>query len=155
MNEQPEAAAKAAEAFRKWCGNSYEWDALTDIERQRWIRFSETEYYRIHSRDEQIAALTDKLTEEHEKACVLQSQVDNADVNLEQVRMTLRAQLATVTAERDELRGKLQDKCEHEWEHIDDSFDHEFGTEQIHCWRCESCGLERPYVPETFGDEAI
>jgi len=31
----------AQELFGKWCGNSYEWDALTDIERQRWIRFAE------------------------------------------------------------------------------------------------------------------
>lgn len=26
--------------FREWCGNSYEWDALTDLERQRWNRLA-------------------------------------------------------------------------------------------------------------------
>jgi hypothetical protein len=26
--------------FRRWCGNSYEWDALTDLEKQRWHRLS-------------------------------------------------------------------------------------------------------------------
>lgn len=36
-----------------------------------------------------------------EKACVLESQVENADVNLEQVKLSLRAQLAAVTQERD------------------------------------------------------
>jgi hypothetical protein len=26
--------------FRRWCGNSYEWEALTDLEKQRWHRLS-------------------------------------------------------------------------------------------------------------------
>ncbi len=42
----PRAAAgmkTAEELFKLWCGNSYSWDALTDIEHQRWIRFAEKE----------------------------------------------------------------------------------------------------------------
>lgn len=30
--------------------------------------------------------------------------------------------------------------CDHDWLHIDESFDHEFGTEQIHIWECQKCG---------------
>lgn len=32
----------------------------------------------------------------------------------------------------------------HDWKFRDDSFDHEFGTEQVHCWECEHCGAVRP-----------
>ena len=32
--------------------------------------------------------------------------------------------------------------CDHEWEEVDDSFDHEYGTEQIHFRRCVKCGEE-------------
>jgi hypothetical protein len=32
---------------------------------------------------------------------------------------------------------------EHDWEFIDDSFDHEYGTERIHYWRCRECGITR------------
>ena len=30
--------------------------------------------------------------------------------------------------------------CDHEWEFIDDSFDHEWGCEQAHSWECHKCG---------------
>ena len=30
--------------------------------------------------------------------------------------------------------------CDHEWEFIDDSFDHEWGCEQAHSWECQKCG---------------
>lgn len=53
------------------------------------------------------------------------------------------------------LREELQKVCDHEWIHQDNSFDHEFGTEQVHSYLCEKCGLTKPYEPETFGDEAI
>lgn len=33
--------------------------------------------------------------------------------------------------------------CDHEWECVDDSFDHENGCEQIVFQRCELCGEER------------
>lgn len=32
-----------------------------------------------------------------------------------------------------------EEECDHEWEFVDASFDHEFGTETIHYWRCELC----------------
>lgn len=32
----------------------------------------------------------------------------------------------------------------HDFEFRDDSFDHEFGTERIHCWACQRCGETRP-----------
>lgn len=67
----------------------------------------------------------------------------------------IRAQLATTQQERDDLREALQKACDHDWIHQDDSFDHAFGTEQIHSSVCENCGLTKPYEPETFGDEAI
>ena len=30
--------------------------------------------------------------------------------------------------------------CDHEWEFIDESFSHEFGTEVLHSWECQKCG---------------
>ena len=30
--------------------------------------------------------------------------------------------------------------CEHEWEFMDDSFSHEFGTKVIHYYQCKLCG---------------
>lgn len=57
--------------------------------------------------------------------------------------------------ERDDFQAELQKVCDHDWTHIDDSFDHEFGTEQVHSNFCEKCGATKPYEPETFGDEQI
>ncbi len=37
-------------------------------------------------------------------------------------------------------------ECDHEWEKIDNSFDHEFGTEKVPVFeRCVECDEERPY----------
>lgn len=30
-------------------------------------------------------------------------------------------------------------ECDHDWEHVDESFDHEFGTEQVYFKRCRLC----------------
>lgn len=43
--------------------------------------------------------------------------------------------------------------CDHEWEHIDASFDHEFGTEQIHYNKCKKCGEETKASPFDRGIE--
>lgn len=32
---------------------------------------------------------------------------------------------------------------DHDWKFQDDSFDHEFGTEQAHYWACSRCGATR------------
>lgn len=42
--------------------------------------------------------------------------------------------------------AKLQQQvaCDHDWEFQDDSFDHEFGTEQVHYWLCVKCDATRP-----------
>lgn len=42
--------------------------------------------------------------------------------------------------------------CDHEWTHVDASFSHEFGTEQIHFWECEKCGETTDENPH--GDDA-
>lgn len=62
---------------------------------------------------------------------------------------------AKLEKELEEVIAVLRKECDHEWQHEDDSFDHEFGTEQLHSSVCEKCGLTKPYEPETFGDEAI
>lgn len=48
--------------------------------------------------------------------------------------------------EAEEERAKLeaQSLCDHEWKPVDDSFDHEYGCEQIHYWRCDKCELTKP-----------
>ena len=45
--------------------------------------------------------------------------------------------------------------CDHEWELVDDSFDHEFGCEQIVFMRCAVCDEEREYDPPQFDDDVI
>lgn len=37
---QRDAEATGESLFREWSGNSYEWDALSDIETQRWNRLA-------------------------------------------------------------------------------------------------------------------
>ena len=41
---------------------------------------------------------------------------------------------------------------DHDWQFQDDSFGHEFGTEQIHYWRCGRCGKEREMQPGDYHD---
>jgi hypothetical protein len=36
----PDAEKQAKAMFDQWCGNSYEWDALTNLEQERWKRLS-------------------------------------------------------------------------------------------------------------------
>lgn len=42
---------------------------------------------------------------------------------------------------------------EHEWKVQDDSFDHEFGTEQIHYWLCIKCGMTKAVTYEDYQDD--
>lgn len=42
---------------------------------------------------------------------------------------------------------------DHEWEFQDESFDHEFGTQQVHYWMCACCGLIRDVEPGDFDDD--
>lgn len=46
-------------------------------------------------------------------------------------------------------------ECDHEWEVVDDSFDHEFGTEVIVFERCLDCNATRQHEPQTFDDDVI
>lgn len=39
------------------------------------------------------------------------------------------------------------EECDHDWQFRDDSFDHEFGCEQIHSWECSKCGETKPLQP--------
>ncbi len=47
-----------------------------------------------------------------------------------------------LTKENAELLTALQKECDHEWEKVDASFDHEFGTEVIRYMQCEKCGKQ-------------
>lgn len=40
---------------------------------------------------------------------------------------------------------KHRQSCDHEFEVVDDSFDHEYGTEQIFYQRCSKCGKTREH----------
>lgn len=46
-------------------------------------------------------------------------------------------------------------ECDHEWEFIDLSFDHEFGCEQVYVERCTKCDEERDFEPRCFEDDFI
>lgn len=49
------------------------------------------------------------------------------------------------------MRGQtvalLDVECDHDWKVVDDSFDHEYGTERIVFERCELCGAQREHEP--------
>ena len=42
---------------------------------------------------------------------------------------------------------------DHEWEFQDDSFDHEYGTERVHYWRCVQCEAVREMEASDYEDE--
>jgi len=48
-----------------------------------------------------------------------------------------------------------QKVCDHEWEWKNDSFDHEFGTEQIFYWVCQKCELTKPSESQDCGDDGL
>jgi len=48
-----------------------------------------------------------------------------------------------------------KDECDHDWEYIDNSFDHEFGCEQVVFERCRLCDVERDYEHESLHDDVI
>lgn len=48
-------------------------------------------------------------------------------------------------AEAHDINAQLA--CDHTWEFVNDSFDHAFGCEQVHFYRCEKCGAEKPHEP--------
>jgi hypothetical protein len=42
---------------------------------------------------------------------------------------------------------------DHEWQFQDDSFDHEYGGQQVHYWLCEECGAEREMEYADYHDD--
>ncbi len=42
---------------------------------------------------------------------------------------------------------------DHEWEFQDDSFDHEYGTQQVFYWQCAGCGRQRDVEPGDFDND--
>lgn len=46
-------------------------------------------------------------------------------------------------------------ECDHEWDVIDDSFDHEYGCEIIVFQRCALCDATRDYEAPTFDDDCL
>lgn len=53
---------------------------------------------------------------------------------------TLERELANTQKELESVRLEFQAACDHDWEKVDASFSHEFGTEVIHYQQCEKCG---------------
>lgn len=43
-----------------------------------------------------------------------------------------------------------KEPCDHDWKFVDDSFDHEYGVEQIHYYECQLCG--ETCEPSQFDD---
>jgi hypothetical protein len=42
---------------------------------------------------------------------------------------------------------------DHGWEFQDDSFDHEYGTERVHYWRCAHCETVREMEAGDYDDD--
>lgn len=47
----------------------------------------------------------------------------------------------------------FEGEIDHEWEFVDDSFDHEFGTERVHYWRCSRCDATREMEAGDYDDD--
>jgi hypothetical protein len=66
---------------------------------------------------------------------------------------------APVESTREEVRydrtgpAQFTLHCEdHDWHFVDESFDHDLGTEVIHSQECQKCGATRPAEPMDPGD---
>jgi len=44
----------------------------------------------------------------------------------------------------------IESPCDHEWEFVDDSFDNEYGTEQVHYFRCSKCDATKDMEPGDY-----
>lgn len=60
--KERDAYEHGAHMFNEWCGNSYEWDALTDLEKQRWNRLA----WRSRSNNEQLTQAR-REAEDHDR----------------------------------------------------------------------------------------
>lgn len=66
----------------------------------------------------------------------------------EQRRELRRACLdASVDVDEERMRQDDDPPCDHEWEFLDESFSHAFGTEKIHSLECQKCGATKPAKP--------
>ena len=45
------------------------------------------------------------------------------------------------------------EECDHDYEWIDSSFDHEFGTESCGYWECSDCGYVDEDLPSPSVDD--
>jgi hypothetical protein len=44
-------------------------------------------------------------------------------------------------------------ECDHDWVFVDESFDHDLGTETVHYWRCSECDATRGMEPGDCDDD--
>lgn len=51
--------------------------------------------------------------------------------------------------------GPCPGPCDHDWETVDHSFDHEYGCEQIVVDTCSKCGEERNHDTQRLDDDVI
>ncbi len=43
--------------------------------------------------------------------------------------------------------------CDHDWEWVDDSFDHEYGVEQCGHWECQNCDSTNDSPAPTYDQD--
>lgn len=41
-------------------------------------------------------------------------------------------------------------ECDHDWQFIDDSFSHEYGTEIVVYWQCSKCDKTKNVEPDDY-----
>lgn len=76
---------------------------------------------------DQIAAINRKRTDEHRR----------------------------VDLQHDQLIQQVRDRCDHEYEEVDDSFSHEFGTHTVVYNRCAACGETAEYAYSPMDDDVF
>lgn len=97
-----EVEESGALLFRKWCGNSYEWDALPDLESQRWNRLAteltkEREEERANSETRvHVAKMDCKLIRDERDS--LKRQLAEANEKLSQAECDLLPHYAAIKA---------------------------------------------------------
>jgi len=69
-----------------------------------------------------------------------------------QVKKSPTADTRTCDVTPAEKPASPEPECDHQWQVVNESFDHEFGVEIIIYQRCDLCDAERDYDPPDYAD---
>lgn len=98
------------------------------------IADNHTEFIRLE------AALRKELAERYADTEKVSGELQRRIGELNSIRVRVVDERDALRKEIAEVTAAFQKECDHDFEKVDDSFSHEFGTEVIRYLRCEKCG---------------